>query len=198
MASGFLAKQIAAHQMLLDELVDERVLQSLPGREALQAELDVMLEQLPEDDPERQVETLRRFQRAAIFRIAVADLTKDEDIRGLGEKVQREAGRVDILVLCGGAIAHGPLEKASLADLCGSASASSVLIARRWPASARCTAMVVLPDPPLRATTATVCMTPAPMLKPLPKGRNASRCVGVRFSASTLLTGAAGARSSRN
>jgi len=45
------------------------------------------------------------------------DLTKDEDIRSLGERMQREAGRVNILVLCGGAIAHGPLEKASLADL---------------------------------------------------------------------------------
>jgi glutamate-ammonia-ligase adenylyltransferase len=71
----FLANQIAAHPVLLDELVDERVLQSLPGRDALQAELDVMMEQQPEDDPERQVETLRQFQRAAIFRIAVADLT---------------------------------------------------------------------------------------------------------------------------
>ncbi|MDE3109183.1 MAG: SDR family NAD(P)-dependent oxidoreductase [Acidobacteriota bacterium] len=45
------------------------------------------------------------------------DLTKDDDIRGLGEALQREAGRVHILVLCGGAIAHGPLEKAPLADL---------------------------------------------------------------------------------
>jgi glutamate-ammonia-ligase adenylyltransferase len=33
------------------------------------------LEQLQEEDPERQVETLRHFQRAAIFRVAVADLT---------------------------------------------------------------------------------------------------------------------------
>src|SRR6185437_2387043 len=30
---------------------------------------------------------------------------------------------------------------------------------------ARCTASVVLPAPPLRATTAIVCITPAPMLK---------------------------------
>jgi NADP-dependent 3-hydroxy acid dehydrogenase YdfG len=45
------------------------------------------------------------------------DLTRDEDIHSLGEKLQREAGRLNILVLCGGAIAHGPLEKASLADL---------------------------------------------------------------------------------
>lgn len=45
------------------------------------------------------------------------DLTKDEEIRGLGERLQREASRVNILVLCGGAIAHGPLEKAPLAYL---------------------------------------------------------------------------------
>ena len=40
------------------------------------------------------------------------DLTKDEDIHALGEKVQREFGRLHILVLCGGAIAHGAQEKA--------------------------------------------------------------------------------------
>ncbi|MFZ0736740.1 MAG: SDR family NAD(P)-dependent oxidoreductase [Candidatus Acidiferrales bacterium] len=45
-----------------------------------------------------------------------ADLTKDDDIRGLGEKVQRDFGQMNILVLCGGAISHGTLEKASLAD----------------------------------------------------------------------------------
>jgi NADP-dependent 3-hydroxy acid dehydrogenase YdfG len=45
------------------------------------------------------------------------DLTKDEDIRTLGERVQRNFGHVNILVLCGGAISHGTLDKASLADL---------------------------------------------------------------------------------
>jgi NADP-dependent 3-hydroxy acid dehydrogenase YdfG len=45
-----------------------------------------------------------------------ADLTNDDDIRGLGERFQKDFGRVNILVLCGGAIFHGPLEKASLAD----------------------------------------------------------------------------------
>jgi NADP-dependent 3-hydroxy acid dehydrogenase YdfG len=45
------------------------------------------------------------------------DLTKDEDIRTLGERVQKDFGRVNILVLCGGAISHGALDKASLADL---------------------------------------------------------------------------------
>jgi len=45
-----------------------------------------------------------------------ADLTKDEDIRDLGERLQKDFGHVNILVLCGGAIFHGPLENASLAD----------------------------------------------------------------------------------
>jgi len=46
-----------------------------------------------------------------------ADLTKDDDIRSLGERVQKDFGHLNILVLCGGAISHGALEKASLADL---------------------------------------------------------------------------------
>jgi len=45
-----------------------------------------------------------------------ADLTKDEDISGLSARVQRDFGHVNILVLCGGAIFHGLLAKASIAD----------------------------------------------------------------------------------
>jgi NADP-dependent 3-hydroxy acid dehydrogenase YdfG len=45
-----------------------------------------------------------------------ADLTKDDDIRSLGDRFQKDFGHVNILVLCGGAIFHAPLEKASLAD----------------------------------------------------------------------------------
>jgi [glutamine synthetase] adenylyltransferase / [glutamine synthetase]-adenylyl-L-tyrosine phosphorylase len=71
----FLARQIAAHPLLLDELIDERLLAELPSRANLEAEVRSRLEQLQEEDPERQVETLRHFQRAAIFRVAVGDLT---------------------------------------------------------------------------------------------------------------------------
>jgi NADP-dependent 3-hydroxy acid dehydrogenase YdfG len=45
-----------------------------------------------------------------------ADLTKDDDIRALGDRVQKDFGHLNILVLCSGAIFHAPLEKASLAD----------------------------------------------------------------------------------
>ncbi len=46
-----------------------------------------------------------------------ADLTSDEDIQELSQKINRDFGRVDVLVLCGGAIFHGPLERAPLAEL---------------------------------------------------------------------------------
>ena len=71
----FLARQIASYPLLLDELVDERLLSELPDRPALARELEAAMQQLGDEDPERQVEGLCHFQRAAVFRIAVADLT---------------------------------------------------------------------------------------------------------------------------
>jgi glutamate-ammonia-ligase adenylyltransferase len=71
----FLAAQIAAHPVLLDELIDARLMSQLPTRAALADELLQRLASVPEDDPERQVEALCHFQSAALFRIAVADLT---------------------------------------------------------------------------------------------------------------------------
>ena len=71
----FLARQIASYPLLLDELVDERLLAELPDRPALARELEAAMQQLGDEDPERQVEVLCHFQRAAVFRIAVADLT---------------------------------------------------------------------------------------------------------------------------
>src|SRR6185312_13690271 len=72
----FLVRQIASYPLLLDELVDERLLAELPDRAALARELQAAMEQVDEEDPERQVEALCHFQRAAVFRIAVADLTR--------------------------------------------------------------------------------------------------------------------------
>ncbi|MBV9911123.1 MAG: bifunctional [glutamate--ammonia ligase]-adenylyl-L-tyrosine phosphorylase/[glutamate--ammonia-ligase] adenylyltransferase [Sinobacteraceae bacterium] len=71
----FLIQQIAAYPMLLDELLDARLLAEPPARPTLLHDLDLQLAQVAEDDPERQVEALRHFQRAAVFRVAVADLT---------------------------------------------------------------------------------------------------------------------------
>jgi glutamate-ammonia-ligase adenylyltransferase len=71
----FLAAQIASHPLLLDELLDDSAGARPTSRAELEAEVSARLAHLAEDEPERQVEMLRQFQRAAIFRIAMADLT---------------------------------------------------------------------------------------------------------------------------
>ncbi|HEY6126403.1 MAG TPA: bifunctional [glutamate--ammonia ligase]-adenylyl-L-tyrosine phosphorylase/[glutamate--ammonia-ligase] adenylyltransferase, partial [Steroidobacteraceae bacterium] len=71
----FLAAQIASHPLLLDELLDESAGSRPTPRAELEAEVNARLAHLAEDEPERQVEVLRQFQRAAIFRVAMADLT---------------------------------------------------------------------------------------------------------------------------
>jgi glutamine synthetase adenylyltransferase/Zn-dependent oligopeptidase len=73
--SGFLARQIADFPLLLDELIDPNVFDELPSRDSFVRELDARTERLPADDPERQVEALRQFQKVAVFWVAFADLT---------------------------------------------------------------------------------------------------------------------------
>jgi peptidyl-dipeptidase Dcp len=73
--SGFLAGQIADFPLLLDELIDPNAFDEPPSRASFQLELEARTERLPTDDPERQVEALRQFQKAAVFGVAFADLT---------------------------------------------------------------------------------------------------------------------------
>jgi glutamate-ammonia-ligase adenylyltransferase len=72
---AFLVRQIADNPLLLDELIDARLFEATPGRLELTQELDLEVDPLQEEDPERQVEALRHFQQAAVFRVAVADLS---------------------------------------------------------------------------------------------------------------------------
>lgn len=73
--SQYLADQIAAHPLLLDELIDERLVSEPPTRQQFASDLAARREAMRAEEPERQVEILRQFQRAALFRVAVADLT---------------------------------------------------------------------------------------------------------------------------
>jgi glutamate-ammonia-ligase adenylyltransferase len=70
----YLARQVAAHPLLLDELLDSRVFESLPDRAQFARELAARLEHAG-DDEERQVDALRHFRRAEMFRVALQDLT---------------------------------------------------------------------------------------------------------------------------
>src|SRR5690606_9568897 len=71
----FLASQLARSPQLLDELLDERWKQGLPDVAALTAELQQRLSDIGADDVEREVEALARFKQAAVFRVALADLS---------------------------------------------------------------------------------------------------------------------------
>jgi [glutamine synthetase] adenylyltransferase / [glutamine synthetase]-adenylyl-L-tyrosine phosphorylase len=74
--SEFLASQVAVHPLLLDDLIDPRVMEAPPGRDELAAELDQRLAGVDPEDLEELMDALRNFQRAAVFRVAVADLTE--------------------------------------------------------------------------------------------------------------------------
>jgi [glutamine synthetase] adenylyltransferase / [glutamine synthetase]-adenylyl-L-tyrosine phosphorylase len=69
----YLARQVAAHPLLLDELLDSRVLETLPDRAQFAEELAARLEHAGNDE-ELQVDALRHFRRAATFRVAMLDL----------------------------------------------------------------------------------------------------------------------------
>src|SRR3984885_4168704 len=73
--SGFLSRQIADFPLLLDELIDAKAFEELPSRAGFTLELAARTERLSSDDPERQVEALRQFQKVAVFSGALADLT---------------------------------------------------------------------------------------------------------------------------
>jgi glutamate-ammonia-ligase adenylyltransferase len=70
----YLARQVAAHPLLLDELLDARVFETLPDRAQFAAELAARLEHAGEDE-ELRMDALRHFRRAAMFRVALQDLT---------------------------------------------------------------------------------------------------------------------------
>ena len=70
----YLARQVAAHPLLLDELLDARVFETLPDRRQFAEELAARLEHAGHDE-ELRVDALRQFRRAAMFRVAMLDLT---------------------------------------------------------------------------------------------------------------------------
>jgi glutamate-ammonia-ligase adenylyltransferase len=72
--SPFVARQVAVHPLLLDDLLDPRLFESVPGRAELAADLAQRFTGVGLDDLEMQMDALRQFQQSALLRIAVSDL----------------------------------------------------------------------------------------------------------------------------
>ncbi|XZG69834.1 bifunctional [glutamate--ammonia ligase]-adenylyl-L-tyrosine phosphorylase/[glutamate--ammonia-ligase] adenylyltransferase [Chitinibacteraceae bacterium HSL-7] len=72
-ASPWLAQYLTRHPILLDELLDPRLLTPTPDWDALARELNAELERLG-DDVEAKMDALRHFQHAQTFRLAAQDI----------------------------------------------------------------------------------------------------------------------------
>jgi len=122
--SQFLTDQIAAFPLLLDELLDERLFETVPTRAEFEQDLRARMAGAGADDPEHQVDLLRQFQRAAVFRVAVPDLTGrlplmkvSDRLTDLAELIVAEALALSWQQIAGrhGVPRHGP-EESRLAD----------------------------------------------------------------------------------
>ena len=72
--SPFIARQVAIHPLLLDDLLDPRLFDSVPARAELAADLAQRFTGVGLEDLEQQMEALRQFQQSSVLRIAVCDL----------------------------------------------------------------------------------------------------------------------------
>ncbi|MDQ2701717.1 MAG: bifunctional [glutamate--ammonia ligase]-adenylyl-L-tyrosine phosphorylase/[glutamate--ammonia-ligase] adenylyltransferase [Pseudomonadota bacterium] len=90
--SAFLGERLAAHPLLLDELLDVRVSGELPGRDALVAACDAAL---VHDDPEAALLALNEARQALSFRIALATL---DGRQGAQDSVRQLAWLADAVV----------------------------------------------------------------------------------------------------
>jgi glutamate-ammonia-ligase adenylyltransferase len=71
--SAYLAQEIARYPLLLDELLDPRLHSAAITAADMREDLEQRVKSIEAGDSERQIEILGQFQRASLFRIAVAD-----------------------------------------------------------------------------------------------------------------------------
>lgn len=74
-ASPWITAQIRAQPILLDSLLDPRVLYNPPNQSALSRMLAAALDEVPETDLERRMDVLRHFHHEQTLRVAAADVT---------------------------------------------------------------------------------------------------------------------------
>jgi len=75
-ASSWVTEHIAKYPILLDELIDPKLLNNPPALSAYKKDLREVMLRIPEEDLEAQMEMLRQFKQAQHLRIAAADISK--------------------------------------------------------------------------------------------------------------------------
>ncbi len=111
-ASPWVARWIAHHPLLLDELLDPRSFYVPLERNALVDELKQRLDHIPEDDLELQMEILREFHHGHLLRVAAADvgpgLAPEETSRRLAAIADTVVGACVTLAETALDARHGP------------------------------------------------------------------------------------------
>ncbi len=97
-ASPWAAQYLTRNPMLLDELLDPRVLYVIPDWAALKAELDTQLLALA-DETERQMDALRHFRQRETFHLLAQDLTGVLSLEQLSDHLSDLAALVLTTVL---------------------------------------------------------------------------------------------------
>lgn len=99
-SSAFIASFLSQHPVLLDELLDARKLYLPATRIELEKELRRRMDRLP-DDFEYQIEELRIFKQANVFRVVTADVTEvlplmrvSDHLSDIAETVLKEVFRL--------------------------------------------------------------------------------------------------------
>ncbi|ALG68659.1 bifunctional [glutamate--ammonia ligase]-adenylyl-L-tyrosine phosphorylase/[glutamate--ammonia-ligase] adenylyltransferase [Beggiatoa leptomitoformis] len=72
--SAWIAEQITRYPLLMDELLDHRGLYDMLKPNELDNELNNLLQHLPADDLEMQMDCLRQFKRANVMRVATEEI----------------------------------------------------------------------------------------------------------------------------
>lgn len=85
--SAYLAGEIARYPLLLDELLDPRLYTKNVSVDSMREDLAERFSRAGEVDSERQIEILTQFQRATLFRIAVADITGNLPIMKVSDRL---------------------------------------------------------------------------------------------------------------
>ena len=75
-ASPWIARELARHPVLLDELLDPRSLYAPLDTAALAADVEQRLAVVGEEDLEREMEVLRQFKHANVLHVAAADVSR--------------------------------------------------------------------------------------------------------------------------
>src|SRR5206468_2963101 len=115
--SAFLAGRVIAHPLLLDDLLDTRLIGDLPARAELEREIERRLAPAREHGEEAELEALTQTRQSATFRLGLTHLqtgsSADSIALGLATLAEVVLGQVLSLAWADAEAQYGALEGAA-------------------------------------------------------------------------------------